>query len=122
MLKNSALLLIATFLFVVFNFSFGAINPVFVGGGGQVVVLDELICINYSPNPSSNGIVQMTAIDAEADVLSVKVSDLNGGVVFLQSYNSHQISADLSNLPVGEYIIEVKASNCTTTGRCIVHE
>lgn len=56
-----------------------------------------------SPNPAQNSVV----IKSSTSIQSIQIASITGEIVLVKSSNNTQVSIDVSNLPVGVYVISI---------------
>jgi hypothetical protein len=68
----------------------------------------ELVEVSMYPNPCLN---KLNIIAVGDIIYCVKIMDLSGHIVSLSKPNSNSYCADMSNLPSGMYIVNIKTDN-----------
>jgi len=67
------------------------------------------------PNPTSS----VLNIDAKAEIISVKLNDVSGKIIFNKKSNSIQEKLNLEHLPKGVYILTIEMKDQTVTKKII---
>jgi hypothetical protein len=78
-------------------------------------------CNNYIlfPNPAADGIINFRAFNNN-EIFEVSVYDLTGKEVYILKNIVNQTKINLSEKPVGTYILKVKSENTISTNKLIV--